>query len=444
MKDLLPTRAPESPEPWEDIMSDVESIIMPGVTHWQSPRFLAYFPANSSFPGIFGEMLSSMFNVIGFSWICSPALTELETVVMDWLGNALGLPEEFLSDGEGGGVIQGTASESGLVAVIAARERTLKSLMALGMDRNVAYSKLVGYISHSGHAMYKKAFRIAGIPFNRVRILRHEEFNSTRLQEVLEQDHSDGLIPFFIGTTIGTTTSTAMDDLHLIGLVAETSGTWLHVDAAYGGAACICPEYRHFMKGIEFADSFCFNPHKWLLVNFDCSAFWVKRRWYLMEALTISEEYLKNTYTESGLVVDYKDWQIPLGRRFRSLKLWFVLRTYGIVGLQQHIRNHCALAKEFETLVNSDERFELTAPTNLALVCFRLKAPLDRVNQVNLELERVINHEDRSIFMTHSALNDLVTLRVSFSSPLSVLRHAVEAWEVIQRCSRDSRVMGLF
>jgi aromatic-L-amino-acid decarboxylase len=306
---ILPTEAPTSPESWQQIFTDVETKIMPGMTHWQHPSFFAYFPANVSYPGMMGEMLSGMFNVIGFSWICSPACTELETIVMDWLCKALGLPETFLSTGKGGGVIQSTASESTLIALLAARTKCIKN--------GAKAEDLVVYMSDQAHSSVQKACMIAGI--SNFRILESNkdcQLDRSVLLDQIKVDISKGLTPCFLCATLGTTSTSACDPLDELGLVCQENNIWMHIDAAYVGASFLCEEFRPFMKGIEFANSFAFNPHKWMLTNFECCAMWVKDRKYLLDALDITPEYLRNKASESGLVIDYRSWQIPLGRRF--------------------------------------------------------------------------------------------------------------------------------
>ncbi|XP_030652507.1 aromatic-L-amino-acid decarboxylase isoform X11 [Nomascus leucogenys] len=297
LRPLIPAAAPEEPDTFEDIINDVEKIIMPGVTHWHSPYFFAYFPTASSYPAMLADMLCGAIGCIGFSWAASPACTELETVMMDWLGKMLELPKSFLAEkaGEGGGVIQGSASEATLVALLAARTKVIHRLQAASPELTQAaiMEKLVAYSSD-------QAIQVVA--------------------------------------TLGTTTCCSFDNLLEVGPICNKEDMWLHVDAAYAGSAFICPEFRHLLNGVEFADSFNFNPHKWLLVNFDCSAMWVKKRTDLTGAFRLDPTYLKHSHQDSGLITDYRHWQIPLGRRFRSLKMWFVFRMYGVKGLQAYIR----------------------------------------------------------------------------------------------------------
>ncbi|GJQ71430.1 Tdc2 [Trypoxylus dichotomus] len=380
---LLPTKAPEDGEDWADIMADVEQKIMPGITHWQHPRFHAYFPSGNSYPSILGDLLSSAIGSIGFSWAASPSLTELETIVCDWFGKAIGLPDDFLyfpKNSEGGGVIQTSASECVLVAMLAARAHSLKRLKQQYpfVEEGVLLSKLMAYCSKEAHSCVEKA---AMISFVKLRILEPDENSCLRgshLQAAMEEDEAMGLIPFFVSTTLGTTACCSFDKLTEIGPVCQKfTGVWLHVDAAYAGNAFICPELKHLLAGVEYADSFNTNPNKWLLVNFDCSTMWVKNRCKLTSALTVNPLYLQHDH---GYAIDYRHWSIPLSRRFRALKLWFVLRTYGIKGLQKYIRQHIELAKRFEKLVRRDKRFEICNEVICGLVCFRLKAS-DELNQ---------------------------------------------------------------
>ncbi len=422
----LPGEAPQRGEPFEDILSDFEKLILPGVTHWQSPNFFAYFPSNASAPSILGDLLSSGLGVQGMLWATSPACTELESHVLDWLVSALGLPEKFLSTKSGGGVIQDTASSATLCALLAARER------ATNFESNGAgvMGKLCAYTSTQAHSATEKAIRIAGIGYENLRLIEVDEkfaMSADALAEAMQRDRESGLIPFFVCATVGTTSSNAVDPLPQIGSLCLEFGAWLHVDAAMSGTAALCPEFRHIHEGIEYADSYCFNPHKWMFTNFDCDCFYVADRNMLIQTLSVLPEYLRNKATESGSVIDYRDWQIPLGRRFRSLKLWFVLRYYGIEGLQFHIREHVRLAQQFTSWVQEDDRFELAVPPPLNLVCFRLKSS-DEANQ------RLMDRLNRSgsLYLTHTRLNNRLTLRLCVGQTNTAERHVQNAWNRIQ------------
>ncbi|XP_011502491.1 PREDICTED: aromatic-L-amino-acid decarboxylase-like isoform X2 [Ceratosolen solmsi marchali] len=418
LKPMLPTDPPFQPESWDAIMRDVDSKIMPGITHWQHPRFHAYFPAGNSFPSILGDMLSDAIGCIGFSWAASPACTELETIVCDWLGKAIGLPSDFLyfSDkSQGGGVLQGSASECILVCMLAARAQAITRLKESSihshLDETVLLGKLMAYCSRESHSCVEKN---AMICFVKLRILEPDEKSKLRgetLRQAIEVDIAAGYIPFFVSITLGTTACCSFDNLDEIGpLCKKYPGIWLHVDAAYAGNAFICPELKYLMTGLEHADSFNTNPNKFLLTNFDCSCLWVRDRFKLTSALVVDPLYLQHTHADTA--IDYRHWSIPLSRRFRSLKLWFVIRNYGISGLQNYIRNHIRLAKRFELLVKKDLRFELCNEVVLGLVCFRAKGS-DKLNQ---KLLSTINDSGK-IHMVPAKVNQRYTIRFALAAP---------------------------
>lgn len=433
LRDLLPDSAPTYPESLQQVFDDIQAKILPGVTHWQSPNFFGYYPSNSSVAGFLGEMLSAGLNIVGFSWITSPAATELEMIVLDWFAKMLKLPEEFLSAGQGGGVIQGTASEAILVVLLAARDRILRA------EGKEALEKLVVYASDQTHSALQKACQIGGIHPENCRMLSTDSstnyaLSPNVLNEAISNDIADGLVPFFLCATVGTTSSTAVDPLLELGKITKSNGMWFHVDAAYAGSACICPEYRHHIDGVEEADSFNMNAHKWFLTNFDCSLLWIKDRNALVQALSTNPEFLKNKASEANLVVDYKDWQIPLGRRFRSLKLWMVLRLYGLENLQSYIRNHIDLAKCFEDLVAQDSRFEIVTPRIFSLVCFRLLPPHNDetyATKLNHDLLDTVNSTGK-IFVSHTVLSGKYVLRFAVGAPLTEERHVLAAWKLLQ------------
>lgn len=430
---LLPDSAPNYPDSLQHVLNDVQEKILPGVTHWQSPNYFAYFPSNSSIAGFLGEMLSAGLNIVGFSWITSPAATELETIVLDWLAKALNLSRDFYSTGQGGGVIQGTASEAVLVVLLAARDKILRRV------GRSALPKLVTYASDQTHSALQKACQIGGLNPELCRLLKTDSSTNYALSpdvlsEAISSDIASGLIPFFLCATVGTTSSTAVDPLPALGKIGKTNKIWFHVDAAYAGSACICPEYRHHIDGVEEADSFNMNAHKWFLTNFDCSLLWVKDRSALIQSLSTNPEFLKNKASQGNMVIDYKDWQIPLGRRFRSLKLWMVLRLYGLEGLRNHVRNHIELAAYFEELVSQDTRFEIIAPRTFSLVCFRLLPPPnseDHCNKLNHDLLDLVNSTG-SVFITHTVLSGDYILRFAVGAPLTEKRHVNVAWQILQ------------
>jgi aromatic-L-amino-acid/L-tryptophan decarboxylase len=429
VRSKLPPAAPEHGESFDRILGDVERVILPGITHWQSPNFYAYFPANASGPAILGDLLASGLGVQGMLWSTSPACTELETHVLDWLVPMLGLPEKFLSTGNagGGGVIQDTASSASLCALLAARERTTK----FASNREGCDGRLIAYCSTQTHSSVEKAMKIAGMGSDNLRHIEVDQ-NFAMLPEALahriRQDVEAGLIPCFVCATVGTTSSNAIDPLREIARICREHGLWLHVDSAMSGTAALCPEFRYINEGVEFADSYTFNPHKWMFTNFDCNVFYVADRKHLIRTLSVLPEYLRNQATESGAVIDYRDWHIQLGRRFRSLKLWFVIRHYGIEGLQHHIREHVRLAQEFAGWLRNDERFELAAPAQLNLVCFRLRAG-DRANQ--LLMDSLNGSGD--LYLTHTKLDGKLTLRFCVGQTNTQARHIRLAWQRIQQ-----------
>ncbi len=427
IRNSLPPAPPQQGESFEAMLNDVNDLIMPGITHWQSPNFFAYFPANTSGPSILGDLLSSGLGVQGMIWQTSPACTELETHVMDWMVDICGLPEKFKSSGSGGGVIQDTASSASLCALLAARER----ITGYATNKAGCTGKLVAYSSTQTHSSVEKAVKIAGIGQDNLRLIDVDDTYAMRadlLVEQIAQDKSNGLIPCFVCATIGTTSSNAIDPLPEIGSICREEGIWLHVDGAMSGTAAVCPEYRYILDGIELADSYCFNPHKWMFTNFDCDCFYVADRSVLIQTLSILPEYLKNKATESGAVIDYRDWHIPLGRRFRALKLWFVIRHYGIEGLQYHIKNHIELAQMFAEWINASDNFELVVQPPLNLVCFTHK----KGNESSKQLLEKLNRSGK-IFLTHTMLKDVYTLRFSIGQTNTEERHVRQAWELIRK-----------
>jgi len=423
----LPPDPPQTGEAFEDMLADLDKLIMPGITHWQSPNFFAFFPANTSGPSILADLLSSGLGVQGMSWITSPACTELETHVLDWIAGMLGLPEKFTSHTAGGGVIQDTASTATLTALIAARERaTNYTSNADGCD-----GSLVVYASTQTHSSIEKAVKIAGLGKNNLRLVavdQHYAMDPVDLAAQIDVDLAAGFVPCFVCATVGTTSSNALDPLREIGEICTEKGIWLHVDAAMSGTAALCPEYRYILDGLELADSFCFNPHKWMFTNFDCDCFFVADRDTLINTFCVLPEYLRNKETEAGTVIDYRDWHIQLGRRFRALKLWFVIRHYGVAGLQYHIRRHIQLAQLFASWIEADPDFELASPAPLNLVCFRHTAG-DVVNQ---EIMEAINQSGKA-YLTHTKLDDRFTLRLCVGQTNTDADHVSHVWNLIQQ-----------
>lgn len=421
----LPATAPATGEPFEAMLADLDRVAVPGLTHWQHPGFFGYFPANTSGPSVLADLICAGLGVQGMLWSTSPACTEVETVVLDWLADLLGLPGQFRSGGPGGGVIQDSASSATLVATLAAVHRASGG----AWRQHGVRPGFTVYASSQGHSSIEKAARIAGLGSDAVRPVAVGDDLAMRpdaLRAALAADRTAGLTPALVVATVGTTSTTAVDPLPAVGPIAKEYGAWLHVDAAYAGAAAVCPELRWLHDGLSYADSYCVNPHKWLLTGFDCDAFWVADRVGLVESLTVLPEYLRNTATESGTVIDYRDWQVPLGRRFRALKLWFVLRWYGAEGLREHIRAGVGLAQELAGWIVADERFEIVAPHPLSLVCFRLRGP-DAVN------ERLLARVNASgtAYLTHTRVADRYVLRLAIGAPQTGRRHVAAAWDLI-------------
>lgn len=430
IRGALPKDAPENGEPFDTMLRDFEEVILPGITHWQSPNFFAYFPSNNSLPSMLGDLLSSGLGVQGMLWATSPACTELETHVLDWLVDMLALPETFKSTSTGGGVIQDTASSSSLCALLAARERATN----YASNEDGCDGRLVAYTSVQAHSSLEKAAKVAGLGRASLRLIETDEKFAMRpgaLAAQVASDRKAGRIPCFVAATVGTTSSNAIDPVREIAGICREHGIWLHVDAAMSGTAALCPEFRWIHDGVELADSYCFNPHKWMFTNFDCDCFYVADRATLIKALSVLPEYLRNKATESGAVIDYRDWHIPLGRRFRALKLWFVIRHYGVNGLRYHVKRHVELAQQFASWVKADPDFELASPVPLNLVCFQHREG-DSVNQAIMD--RL--NQSGDLFLTHTRLNGRLTLRMAIGQTRTELRHVARAWTRIRQEAR--------
>jgi len=427
IRSSLRPHPPQQPEPFEDVLADVETLILPGITHWQSPNWFAYFPANNSGPSILGELLSAGLGVQGMLWATSPACTELETHVLDWMVELLGLPDRFRSDGAGGGVIEDSASSATLCALLAARQRA--------QDAGADLGDLVAYASAHTHSSLEKAVRVAGLKDDQVRVIAVDEtfaMAPEALAVAVADDRAAGRTPFFCCATVGTTSSLAVDPVPALAEVVADTGVWLHVDGAMAGSAAVCPELRWVNDGLDRVDSYAFNPHKWLFTNFDCTCFWVADRAALLAALSILPEYLRNEATSSGAVIDYRDWQVPLGRRFRALKLWFVIRHYGAEGLAHHVRRHVALADQLVAWVKADARFALAAPPRLGLVCLR-HVDGDGATQTLLDAVNASGEQ----YLTHTRLDDRLVIRVSIGQAHTEERHVRALWDHLMSLADD-------
>ncbi len=412
IKNILPKSVPEHGETYSKILGDMQKTIVPGLTLWQHPGFYGYFAANSSPPAILADLLSTGLGVQGMLWATGPSVTELEIHVLDLIIDLCGLPKKFRSTGTGGGVIQDSASSATLCAVIAARKRA---------GGNKVIKRLRAYISTQAHSSVEKDLLIVGLVPNQIRKVKtnsDQSMSTQDLEELINEDLSLGLIPFFVVGTVGTTSSGAIDDVKRISHIASKADAWVHVDAAWAGSAAVCPEYRYLLDGLDLVDSYVFNPHKWLLTNFDCSVFFVADSKPLTEALSIVPEYLKNSASETGEVVDYRDWQVPLGRRFRSLKLWFVLRSYGVQGLRAYIRQHIEAATYFEKEIEKFKNLTLATPRSLSLVCFRHVES----NKKSEILLKQLNSTGK-VLLTHTIIDGMYIIRVAVGGTYTTKLH---------------------
>lgn len=423
----LPEHPPAEPEGFDAVLADLDRIVVPGLTHWQHPSFFAFFPGNSSYASILGELASAGLGVQGMSWVTSPACTEVETLMMDWMIELLGLPTRFHSQSEtGGGVIHGSASEATLTSILAARWR----ITGGAINRFGDTTKLVAYATSQAHSSIEKGLRIAGIGTDQLRIVPHDEQFAMRpdaFAAMVEADVAAGLTPFWVCCSRGTTSSMAFDPTPAIAPIAHRHGMWVHVDAAMSGIAALAPELRWVNDGLDQADSYCTNPHKWMGVVFDCDLFYTADRTALLGALSILPEYLRSKAAEAGAAIDYRDWQIPLGRRFRALKLWFTIRTGGAAEAIEMIRRHVTATQHLAEWVDADERFEVLAPHPLNLLCLALRDGDDATDAL---VERA-NATGAALF-TRTVLDGRSALRVSIGGRTTDEHHVRAAWELLQ------------
>jgi aromatic-L-amino-acid decarboxylase len=430
VRSRLPAHPPAAPEPWEAVRRDLDEIIVPGLVEWQHPRFFAYFPSNTSYPSILGELLAAGLGVQGMSWVTSPACTELETLVLDWMAELLDLPATFRStSATGGGVIQGSASEAALVAILAARHRATAG--AVNHDGDT--TRLVAYATSQAHSSVEKGLRIAGIGTDRLRVVPHDRqfrMDAAALAALIDADRAAGLVPCFVCATRGTTSSLAFDPVVAIAPVCRERGVWLHVDGAMSGVAALAPEHRWVNDGLGLADSYCTNAHKWMGVNFDCDLFWTADRGALLGALSILPEYLRSAAAESGAAIDYRDWQIPLGRRFRALKLWMTLRLDGVESIRAMIRRHVELTDRLASEVSKDERFEIVAESPLNLLVLRLVGD-DGDGRTDALIERA--NATGTVQFTRTVLDGRVALRFSIGATATTWDDVAAGWQLLQR-----------
>lgn len=426
----IPDLPPDEAEPFSSFMEDLDTIIMPGITHWQSPNFFAYFPANNSPASVLGEMITATLGAQCMIWETSPAAAELEEKVMNWLKKMTGLPDEFE------GVIQDSASTATLAAILTARE---KSTGFRFNDEGAAPAVLRVYCSEQTHSSVDKAVKIAGLGRkNLVKVAVREDYSldPEKLREAIENDLQRGFKPCCVVGTIATTGTTAIDPIKTIGEICHKHGIWLHVDAAMGGTALILPEFRWMLDGFEYVDSFVFNPHKWMFTNFDCTTYFVRDAASLIKTFEILPEYLK-TRTR-GKVNDYRDWGVPLGRRFRALKLWSVIRSYGVRGLQEKVRYHVEIASRLKDMISSEPDFEIMAPVVISVVCFRYRPEgrsEEELNSLNEKLNHLLNDSGK-IYLTHTKLKGKYTLRMVTAQTEVTLGHVERAWELIKTSAR--------
>ena len=440
--DSLPTEAPEMPESMATIMADFEKVILPGITHWNHPGFFAYFGITGSGPGILGEMLSAALNVNGMLWRTSPAATELETLTLDWLRQMMGLPAQFQ------GIITDTASISSMLAIAAARESLGSGIRERGMAGRADLPRLRIYISEQTHSSVEKGAITVGIGQEGVRKIPVDDAFRMKpglLAEAIAEDLENGWRPMMVTATVGTTATTSIDPVPKIAAICKQYDLWLHVDAAYGGAAALLPEMRHVLDGVSEADSFVVNPHKWLFTPIDCSAFYVRQPEILRQAFTLVPDYLKSE--EEG-VTNYMDWGVQLGRRFRALKLWLVLRYFGRQGLADRIREHIRLGQLLANWIDDDPDFQRLAPTPFSTVCFRAcpeqlareleSAEPDRVQQIESYLEeingRIVKgvNDTGEIFLAPTRLNGRFTIRLAIGNIRSDEAIIRRSWQLIR------------
>lgn len=419
VRERLDRGVPSGGEPFDAVVADLDGAVLDGLTHWMSPNFFAYFPANTGFPSILGDLAAAGLAVNGFSWVTSPAATEVETMVLDWMVELLGLPDHF----RGNGVIQDSASSSTLCAALAARDRAVRR-------HGVPLDRLVAYATAHAHSSIVKGLRIAGIGAPQVRTVGHDEAFAMRpvaLAEAIAADRAAGLVPFFVAATAGSTSSEAFDPTAALAPICAEADVWLHLDAAMCGVAAICPELRWVNDGADGVDSYVTNAHKWMGVGFDCSLLWVRDREPLLDALSILPAYLRSAEADAGEVIDYRDWQIPLGRRFRALKLWFLLRLDGPEPIRAMIRDHVAWTAELERWVQADDRFELVTPRTMNLVCIAHRDGDDATSA----LVDAVNATGHAL-VTPTVLDGRTALRVCVGTATTERRHVVTVWELLR------------
>ena len=426
----FPSKAPLNKESFETIFNDFKNIILPGITHWQNPNFHAFFPANNSYPSVLAEMLIATLGAQCMMWDTSPSATELEERVVDWLKDELGLPTSWK------GVINDTASIGTICSLLTAREiKSNFSINKSGYNTN----KYTVYTSKEAHSSVEKAVKIIGLGsknLKKIETNKDMSMNIESLESNIKQDLSTNSIPLAIISTFGTTGTVGFDSINKISLIAKKYSLWHHIDAAYAGSALLLNKYKKYIKNIHLADSFVFNPHKWMLTNFDCSIYYAKNHEALVKSLEIYPEYLKSSEKK---INNYKDWSIQLGRRFRALKLWFVIRSYGIKGIKKYLKKHIKYAKNLSITIDKDKNFELTAPQNLNMINFRFypkNKDKSNLNDINHKLIKKLNKTGK-IYLSHTKIDDIVSIRMPIGSTYIKRKHIEKSWKLIKEISNS-------
>ncbi|XP_069685866.1 aromatic-L-amino-acid decarboxylase-like [Periplaneta americana] len=441
LRSLLPTEAPKKPEDWDAILCDVDQKILPGLAHWLHPRFHAYFPSGGSYASLLGDMVSGMGGCVAFSWNACPSYTELEIVALDWLAKAMGLPEFFLHEcgAGGGGAFQMSASSSIYLSMLTARRMMTLKLREEDpendpknpKDLSCYLPRLVAYFSSIAHSALPKAADLTVVQYRALETDDNFSMRGDTLEKQMKEDIAEGLVPFYVSATLGTTDVCSFDNLpELAEVCRKHPDVWLHVDAAYAGSAMICPEFKYLLEGMEHIDSFNVNPYKWLHTHHDAAAYYVKDAWKLNETMSADPLYLHDT-TEK-VTVTFRNWSIPLSRRLRGCKLWFVFRDFGIEGLQAYIRNHCCMAKYLEELVRKDDRFEVVHEVTMGLVCVRLCGS----NEQNKDLLRTINRSGE-LHLSPTEVKGKYIIRICIVCPETTKEHVDISWKIIQKYATE-------
>ncbi|KAI1005689.1 Tyrosine decarboxylase 2 [Podosphaera aphanis] len=453
LRKLLPEGPPQEGESWDKIQREIESKIVPGLSHWQSPKFMAFFPSSSSWPGILGELYSAAFTSAAFNWICSPAVTELETIMLDWLAGLFHLPESYLStSADGGGVIQSSASEAVFSVMVAARDKyiyeTTSHLSLSELEDAIALkrSKMVVLGTDTTHSSTQKAAQILGMRYRSIPVFKENDYALTgaNLDKVLLDCRVQGLEPFYLTATLGTTVTCAVDDFASIAATlqkysppGQLGEIWVHVDAAYAGSALVCPEFHHLTAHFHQFHSITVNMHKWLLTNFDASCLFLRKRTALINAMSIRPSYLMNKFSEKSNVIDYRDWQLPMGRRFRSLKIWFVLRTYGISGLQAHIRKHIGFGEFFGSLLKTrSDLFKIFAGPAFALTVFTVVSERGNHDQLTKAVYELMTTRGE-IYLTSSVVDSRYVIRLVSANPLAEEKFIKRAFDLLVETTEE-------